>query len=238
MRAFGFLLLMVLCSCFQSMAQKDVPDNLPKFDNKWVHFGFSLGVSSHGLVVEQNLANTDSLASLEVRAQPGFNINIVSELHMGKFFGLRFTPGISFASRNLEYTFIDPDGGLKPIETKTVESTYVDIPLSIKYRSARLNNFATYVFAGFKYSIDLASQTDVDNSLNAEGEFVVKLKRDNYIAEIGIGFDCFLEYFKFTPELRFGWGLNDVSFQDDTPYSDPIELAKPRMFILAFNFEG
>lgn len=238
MKPQSLIICVFLLSTFVGLAQKDKPDNLPKFDQKWVHFGFALGVSSNGLVLEQNLAESDSLAILDVRSQPGFNINIVSELHMGKYFGLRFTPGIAFAARDLEYTYFNSAGGLKPVETKTVESTYIDIPLSLKYRSARLNNFACYVLAGFKYSIDLASQTDVDNALNADGEVIVKLRPSNYMGEVGIGFDFFLEYFKFTPELKFSFGLNDVSFQDGTQYSAPIEYATPRMFVLGFNFEG
>lgn len=231
--AIAFLMLSIA-----GFSQQDRPKNLPKFDNKWIHFGFSLGVASNSMVIEQDLSVDDSLVGLEVTPQPGFNINIVSELHMGPYFGLRFTPGIAFAARDLEYTYLNSEGGLNPPVVKTIESTYVDIPLSLKYRSARVNNFATYVLVGFKYSIDLSSQARTDNTLSDDGDFIVKLERNNYVGEVGVGFDFFLEYFKFTPELKFGYGFNSVSFNDGTPYSQPLLSARPRMFILAFNFEG
>lgn len=220
------------------MAQREIPENLPKFDKRWAHFGFSLGLSRNGFALDPDLTKTDSLISLETRAQPGFNINVVSELHMGPYFGLRFTPGIAFLARDLEYRFYGPNGPEAAPEVKTIESTFVDFPLALKYRSARVNNFASYVLAGFKYSIDLASEEFADNKLNDEGEFIVKLKRYNYNLEVGVGFDFFLEYFKFSPELRFSYGLNNVIVKDNTDYSNPINDLRSRLFILSVNFEG
>ena len=46
-------------------------------------------------------------------------------------------------------------------EKKKVESTLLDFPLYIKYKSERYNNFRSYVLVGIKYSIDIASQKDI-----------------------------------------------------------------------------
>src|SRR5690606_8978296 len=104
-----------------------------------------------------------------------FDINVVSELHLGNYFGLRFTPGIAFLARNLEYSYYAPSGPSTTVKTKTIESTFVNFPLLVKYRSKRLNNFATYVVTGFKYSLDLAAQENVDNDVDEFGEQIVKL---------------------------------------------------------------
>ena len=82
-------------------SQKDLPDNLPKFDNKWLHFGFQLGMSQNGFAMDHDLTRGDSLIKLETGTQPGLIIHAVSELHFGPHFGLRFTPGIAFAARDL-----------------------------------------------------------------------------------------------------------------------------------------
>lgn len=232
------LVIIASAATLSAAAQRDIPENLPKFDNRKLHFGFQLGFSSNAFNIEQDLTQGDSLIRLEVGRQPGFIIHVLSELHLGPYFGLRFTPGIAFASRNLNYTYVDASNrALSPV-VRTVESTFVDVPLYLKYRSARVNNFAQYIFAGFNYSIDLASQQFVDNTVDEKGEFIVKLQRMNYMVEAGVGFDFFLEYFKFSPELRFSYGLNNIIVQDQTKFARPINELNSRIIALSFNFEG
>ena len=232
------LVLLASAATLGAAAQRDIPENLPKFDNRKLHFGFQLGFSSNAFNIEQDLTQGDSLIRLEVGRQPGFIIHVLSELHLGPYFGLRFTPGIAFASRNLNYTYVDASNrALSPV-VRTVESTFVDVPLYLKYRSARVNNFAQYIFAGFNYSIDLASQQFVDNTVDEKGEFIVKLQRMNYMVEAGVGFDFFLEYFKFSPELRFSYGLNNIIVQDQTKFASPINELNSRIIALSFTFEG
>ena len=219
-------------------AQRDIPENLYDFDQKRLHFGFQLGLTNNGFAIEHDLSRADSLINLQVGRQPGFTIRVVSELHMGTYFGLRFTPGIAFVARDLEYTYRTPNGIASSPKIRTIESTFIDIPLYLKYRSARVNNFAQYVFVGFNYAVDLASQQYVDNQVDEVGQFIVKIKRNNFMGEIGVGFDFFLEYFKFSPELRFSYGFNNVLVPENTLYSRPIDALNSRIFGIAFNFEG
>jgi hypothetical protein len=240
MRATAYISALIIALSMTQLcfAQRDLPENLPKFDYKRVHFGFQLGLSSNGFNVQSDLTRGDSVIQIQPGRQAGFIIHVVSEVHMGPYFGLRFTPGIAFAARDLAYTYMTPTGpSLSPM-VRTIESTFIDIPLYLKYRSARVNNFAQYVFAGFNYSIDLASQQYVDNQVDERGQYLVKLKRNNYMAEIGVGFDFFLEYFKFSPELRFSYGLNNILVQDHTVYTEPLDGLNSRIFAIAFNFEG
>lgn len=213
-----------------------MPQNLPKFDNKWIHFGFQLGMSQNGFALDHDLTRGDSLIKLETGTQPGLIIHALSELHFGPHFGLRFTPGIAFAARDLTYTYYS-NKPTSPI-VKTIESTFIEAPLLLKYRSKRVNNFAQYVMVGFNYGWDLSSQEKADNSVDDRGERIVKLKRQNYNLEVGAGFDFFLEYFKFSPELKFSYGLNNVVFQELTPFSAPITDLRSRIFVFALNFEG
>lgn len=219
-------------------AQRDIPDNLPKFDQKIVHFGFQLGLSQNGFALDPDITQTDSLINLQVRSQPGFVIHVVGELHFGPYIGLRWTPGIAFAARDLQYQFYGIDGPELTPTVRTIESTFIESPLLIKYRSKRVNNFASYVMAGFNYSFDLASQEHVDNQIDEQGEFIVKLRRSNYNLDVGVGFDFFLEYFKFTPELKFSYGLNNIIVKDNTVFSNPINDLRSRIFVVALNFEG
>ncbi len=219
------------------MAQSPKVNNLQKFDQKRIHFGFALGINSGGFALQRKAYNltTDSLQSLDVVNQSGFNLGIVSDLHITKSFNLRFVPTLVFGQRNMEFNFINFKGE-RYTELRQIESTYLDFPLLFKYRSARLNNFAAYFIAGGKFSLDLASNENVDN--NDIEESIIKLKRNTYSAEVGIGTDFFLPFFKLGLEIKMSYSLDDALIRDNTELSNPIEEIRPKMFFFTILFEG
>ncbi|MEM9022320.1 MAG: porin family protein [Bacteroidota bacterium] len=230
-------LLLAMAVASPAAAQRKKVENLPKFDNRKFHFGFTLGINAANFGLDQDLSQLDSLISLEAAGQSGFNLGIVSDLHLGGHFGLRFTPTLLFTQRNLEYTYANPDG-TDFTNVKPVESTFVEFPLLLKYRSKRLNNFAAYWLTGFKYSLDLISQENVNNQVANQDDIVIKVKPDNYSLEFGFGFDFFLEYFKFSPELKLAVGLNNLIVQDGSEFARPINSLRSRIFMISFHFEG
>ena len=219
------------------MAQTPKVNNLQKFDQKRIHFGFALGINSGSFALQRKAYNltTDSLQSLDVVNQSGFNLGIVSDLHITKSFNLRFVPTLVFGQRNMEFNFINFKGE-RYTELRQIESTYLDFPLLFKYRSARLNNFAAYFIAGGKFSLDLASNEKVDNKDIEES--IIKLKRNTYSAEVGIGTDFFLPYFKLGLEIKMSYSLDDALIRDNTELSNPIEEIRPKMLFFTILFEG
>jgi hypothetical protein len=215
--------------------KKYFPTNLENFDMKRIHFGFVLGINSADFILDNKFS--DSLRVLESQKQSGFNLGIISDLHIGPYFNLRFIPTLSFAQRNLEYTY-HYKNDTKETLVKPVESTFLDFPINLKYRSVRANNFAAYVIVGAKYSYDLASQHKTNNDGAPLSEIVIKLNRHSYCWETGLGFDFFMKYFKFSTELKMSYGLNNLIIKDNTFFSDPIESLKSKIFTLSFTFEG
>lgn len=231
------LIVGVLIASSPALAQKEKVLNLPKFDHQVIHFGFLLGVNSADFILKREAPRNvfDSAYTIETQTQAGFNLGIVSALHFNEYFSLRFTPALSFAQRNLEYEFLQHDTTIVRY-TKPVESTYIDFPFHIKYKSARLNNFSAYIIAGGKYSLDLASNKDVNNTNAAD--IVVKLKQHDYAAEVGFGTDFYLPYFKFAIELKMSYGLKNIMIHDNTMFSSPIDRLRSKMFLLSLTFEG
>ena len=142
---------------------------------------------------------------------------------------------LSFQERLLTYAFAQADNSTKYFQ-KPVESTYLQFPLLLKYRSARINNFAVYLLGGGKFSIDMASQKDVNNSL--DDEVVVKLDKYDYAVEAGGGMDMFLTYFKFGIELKAAFGIPNLLIDDGTRFSTPIDRLRSKVWVLTFTFEG
>lgn len=213
--------------------------NLGGWDTRNYHFGVQLSANSSDFYLDRRFdpAFNDSLMSLQHISQPGFNIAIIGALHFNKNWSVRLIPGISPKERKLTYTFLEADGQLLSYE-KVVSSFYIDLPVLIKYRTDRINNFAAYVIAGGQVSRDMASQEKVKNELASIEDQVVKIKRLDYLLSAGGGFDFFLPYFKFGIELKMGWGLNNILIQDNTRFSTPIDGLRSRNFVLSFTFEG
>jgi hypothetical protein len=220
------------------LGQKKIKtENLPNFDLHPIHFGFllSYNTSDFFMTLKPGAPFTDSVLVVDHVKQPGFNLGIVSSFNMTPNVSVRFIPSLSFQERQLQYQF-RRSNGKTALFTKPVESTYLEFPLLLKLRSDRINNFAVYLVAGGKYSIDMASKKDVNQSLDEE--VVIKLTKNDYSAEVGGGVDMFLPYFKFGLELKMGIGIPNVLIDDGTRFSTPIESLRTKTFMFSFTFEG
>lgn len=218
----------------QSKFKRKSP-NLPYFEENKFHFGFLLAVNVSGFKIKYDLTAVDSLISLQVGSQTGFNIGFMGSMRFNKYFSLRFLPTLAFSQRNFDYKFNSDPRNINV--TRIVESTYVMFPVLLKYRSQRYNNFATYVVGGGSLAYDLSSQFDVNNEVTVDSQ-VLKVQRQNFFAEVGLGTDFFLEYFKFGIEFKYSYGLNDVFVNDKSFWAQPIQEVKPRMFTVSLLFEG
>lgn len=234
------VLLLIIVSLLgnEAHAQKKIKtQNLQPFDEHPFHFGFLLSYNTADFFVKlkPNAPFTDSLLVLDHSRQPGFNLGIVSSFNMTPNFSLRFIPTLSFQDRVLNYRFRKSDGKFIGFD-KPVESTWLEFPVLLKMRSDRINNFAVYVITGGKFSIDMASQKDVNNQIDEE--IVVKLNKYDYSAEVGGGCDMFLPYFKFGMELKFAVGLPNLLIDDGTRFSNPIESLRSKCWVFTLTFEG
>lgn len=215
-----------------AQAQRRKVQNNSKYDLRTLHFGFTLAINSTDFRIKHigDFAQLDSLYVLESIPAKGFNLGPLADLRLGQYFNLRFLPALSFAQRDLYYTFKSGS-----VSKRTVESTFIDFPLDLKYKSARINNYRMYVLGGFKYSLDIASQADVEDEV--KGKESVKIKKNDYGYEFGFGIDFYLEYFKFSTEVKMYNGLTNVLVQDNTAFSSPIDKLYSRVFLISFNFE-
>jgi hypothetical protein len=216
----------------QVFAQRyNVPLNLPNYDNKAMHFGFLIGINTLDFKITPVTNTDEELFVIQSESQKGFNLGIVSNFRLGRNLDFRATPTLSLAERRVLYTL--NDNTLLTDENKKIESTFIDFPIALKYKSERYNNMRSYIVTGFKVSIDLASQRNIDD----EGFDIVKIKKNDFSYEIGLGFDFYLPYFKFSPELKANFGLPNVLVDDDSIYSSSIKSMKTRGFTVSFTFE-
>jgi len=229
-----FLSLLSFCLLGLNVdAQRIKVKNLEKYDKQIIHFGFLLGINSTDfrVVKSDNFYRSDSVLVLEADGKSGFNLGIICNLHLGNNFDLRFVPDLAFSQRNLNYKMTTKIGASDMV-VKKVESTFIQFPLEIKFKSNRVNNYRFYVVGGFRYMIDLVSQAKVEN----ENE-LVKLERKDYGYTIGLGMDLYLPLFKFAPEIKMFQGIPNVLSTDPSVYTTTISSLKSRIFSISLTFE-
>jgi hypothetical protein len=207
--------------------------NLTKYDRKLLHFGFSLGMNYSDIAVKTigDIQSLDSVYVVEPKGAMGFNLGIVSDLRMGEHFNLRFIPGISFVGRSMEYTLYQLDT-VPVVYDKVVNSVYLEVPLYFKFRSRRINNWRVYIIGGGKFLYDMATKEDVQSE-----EVILKMKREDYTWDLGVGVDFYLEYFKLSTEVKMSFGLNNLLVEDQTVFTNSIESLKSKTFLFSIYFE-
>lgn len=181
--------------------------------------------------VDPNL--TPGLIRTEVNGNPGFNLGFIGSIKLGHpTLSLRFVPSLSFQAKDVLYFYQDePDIAVK----KSVESTILNFPILLKYRTLRYNNFAAYFVGGLEYSLDLQSKQRIpQNPLDP----FIKLRRHDFHAQMGIGVDFFLPYFKFGMEIKMSHGLVNALIRDNTTISNPFDKFYNRVVWFCLTFEG
>jgi hypothetical protein len=164
---------------------------------------------------------------------PGINIQIVSDLRPGKYFDIRFLPGVSFGQRGIMFY----KNQVLVNNQQKLESSFVEFPLLVKFKGDRLNNVRPYLIAGLNYRYDLAGKKAYDE----EKPIYLRVRRSDLYYEVGTGMDFYLPYFKFSIEIKMSNGLRDVLVHDPSSghpeYSNAIEKMKSQIWVVSFHFE-
>lgn len=215
-------------------------------DDNELHFGFTFQyVSSEFKILKKpdwrepftdpdsGMPVSGSLKSLSSKSSPGFGIGFVVNKRIIENADIRFTPSLIFNDRLAYYSF---EGVAESLEKK-VQATMIDLPLTLKIKSDRRNNFRAYIIGGAKYSMDIASKKRTNDAPNAPMEKFLKNKKNFLSYEAGFGFDLYFEYFKMSPEIKLSYSFNDVLKNDPSPFSAPIDKLMLRHVTFSLFFE-
>ena len=246
--------ILLVIFAFPALAQKQKVNHMTTFDEKLVHFGFTLGLNTldfgvtHYNPIGMNpefeyknwpLDNKQVTGAEYVRADmadliPGFTVGIVSSLRLTRSLDLRFLPGLSFGERQLVYNVpVYEIDYYQPLQYYSIKTTFLDFPLLIKYKARRINNDRPYVIFGTAYRQDISRSGKED---------LVRLNKGGFYAEIGAGWDHYFTFFRFSVEAKVSLGLNNQlglppSDNQRQYYSYAIKNLRSNIFTLSFHFE-
>jgi hypothetical protein len=228
-----YTIIILLCVPTFGNAQRGKLQNQPKYDNRPLHFGFCLGINLFDFQIRpaSDLTNIPGLYALWTDVSPGYSIGIVSNLRLNNYFDFRFIPTFSATVRRLYVEMDNPLNGEYGIYEYQIESSFIQFPFELKFKSERMNNHRWYVLGGVQYNLDLASKEKV------EDDTIFKIARNNVAWEAGVGLDIYFEYFKFSPQLKAQFGINNILVQDGTLPVSAIDQLLSRSILINFTFE-
>ena len=118
---------------------------------------------------------------------------------------------------------------------QTIKSTYITVPIDIKFAAERFNNYRPYMMVGVTPALDL--------TVKKHKQYLLR-QTDLYL-EAGFGCDYYLPFFKFIPEVKFMYGLSnvinknrgDIRDESELIFTQSVNSAKSKMIVFTFYFE-
>lgn len=238
------LLLAALCAT----AQERTVQNRPYTDLRQFHFGVVVGTHMQDiellnagpqLITAEDGTTTETLVTADQnRWDPGINVGVLGELRLNTHFQFRVAPMMYFGARHITFHNMKQlDGDGWPTETRQdLKTAYIATAFDVIFAAPRFNNHRPYLMAGLSPMVNLSGKTND----------YLKLKRYGLFAEVGVGCDFYLPFFKLRPELKFVFGLGnsldtnhsaDLTDKSMLPYTMSVSEAKSKLIVLSFYFE-
>lgn len=230
-----FVSLAIFAFSLSLAAQEPKVQNRPYIDQRKFHYGFLLGLHMQDLELENNGfidPETGEQWYAEINNySPGFTVGVLGDLRLNKYFSLRLLPSIHFGQKPAVYH--EQRSGAD--STQVFKSTYISVPIDVKFSAPRYNNFRPYLIAGINPMIDLT----------ARKHDALRLKPFDLYLEVGFGCDLYLPFFKLVPEIKFCFGLLNIINKDRSDlidntlmkYTNSVNGGRSNMIVLTFNFE-
>ena len=204
--------------------------NLVEYDNRTIHYGFILGANYS--VYRPKLSEyyyspkNDSIVSVNGVPTGGFNLGFIFNARLTEYLDFRVTPGVAFYSRAVQYKKTNGTNDVQKSET-----TFIEFPILLKYKSKRRGNNRMYMIGGFKPGFSVA------NKNRDQRPDKLRTNSIDLAIDLGFGVDNYFQMFKFSPEIRFSLGLTNMRNADNNQYSLTLDKLTTSTVTLYLNFQ-
>lgn len=229
----SFAIAALTLLCFSSaFSQRQVGLNNPNYDDRLISYGFLIGIHTTAYQLKYSdefvSRSLDSVYSISPKWSAGFSLGFIVNMRLSDFLDLRLLPKVAFYEHTLEYQLLD-----QPIVEEMVETTVVEFPLLLKYKSERRGNTRMYFVGGLKPGIEASGKNDVETV----GDDNLSVKDFNLSVDVGFGFDIYYPLFKFSPELRFSRGIHNMLGSESNQFSAGISRLNTNTVTLYLLFQ-
>ncbi|HNP77055.1 MAG: porin family protein [Cyclobacteriaceae bacterium] len=229
----GFQIGLCLLLVVESHAQhfKWARRNNPEWDRRKISYGFVIGL--HTTAYELKYADRfvtqsfDTVHSVQGSFSPGFSLGFLVNLRFNDVLDLRIMPKAGFYNHKLTYYYTN-----NSTKQQLIETTMVEFPVLLKYKSQRRGNVRMYMLGGFTPSFEASGKNDIQSTTAN-----LSVKSRNVTLDAGFGFDFYFPLFKLSQEIRFQRGISEMLGNDASVYSAPIKHLNTNTISVYFIFQ-
>ena len=224
------LLIFISLGAFGQRGKKQIFN--PNYDNKFVSYGFLLQIQTTTYQTKYSDVFVsdafDSVYAINSKWSTGFSLGFLINFRLERYFDLRITPTVAFQEYKVDYEFVN-----QPTDNQLISSTYVDVPILLKYKSVRRGNARMYFVGGLKPGFQVSSKNPDEELGN---EFLIT-NNFNLSGEIGVGVDIYYPLFKFSPEIRYSGGLLNILGNKTNDYGIGLDRVNTQTISLILFFQ-
>lgn len=227
------MLAMVLGGSLSLSAQREQVRRMPYADLKRYYLGFSVGghvqdlrISNAGYILPSGVPMYAEVAEWN----PGFSVGVLGGMVLKPGVELRISPNLQFGEKPVAFS-----NGTEETERVQVRSTFLSVPVQIKWAAERLNNVRPYVAGGVYGAFTLGARRDD----------LIRYRNLDLGLILSAGVDLYMGWFKLSPELSLSYGLTNIiqtnrpEFADDyrLHYTNAISSGRTRMISFSLHFQ-
>jgi Outer membrane protein beta-barrel domain len=207
---------------------------LENYDDKEIHFGFYFGTGfsrldpKHSAIFSDPTGPVADIVSVTSPPKFSFKVGMVVNKYINRRWDIRTIPGINITSKELDYEVFN---AAKITDARDLD--LFELPVLAKLKSERRKNSRMYMLVG----ANLLLETNIRKGQKA---LIEKLptKTTDLAFEYGFGFEQFLEFGKFSGELRFSHGLRNLFEADlSKPHRQSLQGLKSHTVTVYLFFE-
>ncbi|MBL7832789.1 MAG: PorT family protein, partial [Cyclobacteriaceae bacterium] len=203
----------------------------PNYDDRKWTYGFLIGLhtTSYQIKYADNFItdDLDTVHSVIPDWKPGFSLGFIVNYRVNDYLDIRLTPEVAFYEHTLRYNYTDGT-----YQDQLVETTMVEFPFLLKYKSLRRGNVRMYVVGGAKPGIEASGKKELENISDG-----LEVKNLNMSLEAGIGLDLYFPLFKFSPEIRFSRGVSNILDNTRNDYGKPLKYVNTNTITIYLLFQ-
>lgn len=226
-------ILLLLLPLF-AVAQERKVQNKPYIDFRRLHYGFFIGVHAQDMEFANNgfvTENGETWYADIANYNPGFSVGVLADLRLNTYMSLRAIPTMHFGQNTVR--FREQNSG--ETSKQSLKTTYIAVPVHVKFAAERFNNYRPYVTAGVSPMWNLTVKKQQQ----------LLLKKFDFMIEVGFGCDFYLPFFKLIPELKFSFSpldvlkkeRNDLLDANYLKFTQSVDGVTSKMITLSLYFE-